>query len=368
MIPLQRHFLAAGVLMICTWLAGPLALEARDTLVTVVAGSGERGSAGDGGPALQATFDNPFGITRGPDAALYVVEFEGNVVRRIDADGVITRVAGSGRKGGAGDGGPALDAEFNQPHEIRFDRAGNLYLSDMLNHRIRKVDAVTRVVSTVAGTGTPGFGGDGGAATQASLNHPIAIQFDATGDLFICDIGNHRIRRVQMKTGVIETVAGTGQKLATPDGSPFATAPLYGPRTLDFDASGNLWVALREGNQIWRLNRSNGQAQLIAGTGKTGFKGNGGPGREATFSGPKGLAIAPNGMVYIADTENHAIRSIDPATGKVEAFVGDGVRGDGVGGKGADCRLARPHGVYVDRDGSVYIGDSENHRVKRATP
>lgn len=332
--------------------------------VVNVAGTGKIGYSGDGGPATQAQFNNPFGITRGPDGALYVVEFEGNVVRRIAADGTITTFAGSGRKGGAGDGGPALEAEFNQPHEIRFDRDGNLYLSDMLNHRIRRVDAKTHRVSTVAGTGKPGFSGDGGSATAAALNNPIAIQFDAAGDLYVCDIGNHRIRQIQMKTEVIRTFAGTGAKAPTPDGGAFATAPLNGPRTLDFDSAGNLWVALREGNQVWRLEVGSGRAHHVAGTRKQGFTGNGGPAAQATLSGPKGIAVAPNGDVYVADTESHAIRVIRPKTGVIEALVGNGTKGDGPEGPGESCRLARPHGVYVDRDGTVYIGDSENHRVR----
>ncbi|MFM7554334.1 MAG: hypothetical protein ACKPAH_03390, partial [Verrucomicrobiota bacterium] len=304
------------------------------------------------------------GITRGPDGALYVVEFDGNVVRRIGSDGTITTVAGSGRKGGAGDGGPASEAQFDQPHEIRFDRQGNLYLADMLNHRIRKVDAKTRIVSTVAGTGRPGFEGDGGPATRAALNHPIALQFDAAGDLFICDIGNHRVRRVDAATGRIETFAGSGTGGVPDDGAAYATAPFNGPRTLDFDAKGNVWLALREANQVWKLDRRTGNAARMAGTGRKGMSGNGGPARSATLSGPKGISVAPDGRVHVADTESHSIRVIDPVSGRIDAVAGDGSRGDGPDGRGTACRLARPHGVFADRNGSVYVGDSENHRVR----
>ena len=333
-----------------------------------VAGTGEKGHSGDSGPALRARLDNPFGVTRGPDGALYVVEFDGNVVRRIAADGTITTVAGSGRKGGAGDGGPALEAEFDQPHEIRFDRHGHLFIADMLNHRIRKVDAKTRIVSTVAGTGRPGFDGDGGPASRASLHHPIALQFDAAGDLFVCDIGNHRVRRIDTTTGRIDTVAGSGMRGTPEDGAPFASAPFHGPRTLDFDARGDLWLALREGNQVWRLDRKAGTARLIAGTGQKGMGGNGGPARRATLSGPKGLSVGPDGRVYVADTESHSIRVIDPVAGTIDAVAGDGTRGDGPAGRGTACRLARPHGVFTDRDGSVFVGDSENHQVRRLQP
>lgn len=336
----------------------------RRWITQTIVGTGEKGYAGDSGPAQAAKLNNPFGITRGPDGALYVVEFDGNVVRRWGADGVITTVAGSGKKGGAGDGGPALEAEFDQPHEIRFDREGHLYIADMLNHRIRKVDAKTKKVSTVAGTGRPGFSGDGGPATQAALNNPISIQLDSKGNLFICDIGNHRVRRVSARTGQIETFAGNGARKPTEEGALYSTAPFHGPRTLDFDAEGNLWLALREANQVWKLDLQSGKAMHIAGTGQKGMTGNGGSAREATLSGPKGITVAPDGRVYVADTESHSIRVITPATGRIDAVAGDGIRGNGPDGSASTCRLARPHGVFADKNGSIYVGDSENHRVR----
>lgn len=347
--------------LVSLWLAQTLAVAQS---ISNIAGTGVPGSSGDGAPAVSAQLNNPFGITRGPDGLIYLVEFDGNVIRRISRDGIITTIAGCGKKGGAGDGGPALKAEFNQPHEIRFDKDGHLYVSDMLNHRIRKIDAKTQRISTIAGTGAIGFSGDGGLATEATLNNPIAIQLDAEGDLFICDIGNHRIRRVEIRSGRISTIAGTGKGSKTTDGAAFASVPLNGPRTLDFDAEGNMWVALREGNQVWKLERSTGIAHWIAGTGQKGFSGNGGPAKLATLSGPKGIAVAPDGTVYVADTESHSIRKIDPKRGTIHAVVGNGQKGDGPVGEAISCQLARPHGVYVDKTGDVFVGDSENHRVR----
>ena len=164
--------------------------------IRTVAGTGVKGSTGDGGPATAAQIDNPFGITRGPDGALWFCEYGGQRVSKITADGNLHVIAGTGAKGYTGDGGPALQATFNLPHEIRFDREGNFYIADMVNSAVRKVDAKTGVITTFAGTGKPGYSGDGGPANAAQLKQPHSIQFDPAGDLFICDIGNHVIRKV----------------------------------------------------------------------------------------------------------------------------------------------------------------------------
>jgi streptogramin lyase len=327
-------------------------------------GTGAAGYTGDGGPRDAATIANPYGVVIGPDQALYICEIDNHVIRRVGPDGRVTTVAGNGRRGFDGAGGPALAATLNEPYEVRFDAQGNLWFVDMKNHVVQKVDARTRVLTTVAGTGQAGFEGDGGPASAAKLNQPHSIQLDAAGNLYICDIGNHRVRRVDAATGRISTFAGTGTRGPTPDGGRFAEVPLNGPRALDFDRSGHLWLALREGNAVYRLDLSAGTLHHMAGTGKKGFTGNGGPARQATLSGPKGLSIGPDGDVYLADTESHSIRRIDVRTGHLELVAGTGGRGDGPAGDPLACRMARPHGVFVDRDGSIWIGDSEAHRVR----
>jgi len=163
---------------------------------------------------------------------------------------------------------------------------------------------------------------------------------------------------------VISTFAGTGERLPTPDGARFASAPLNGPRAIDFDKEGNLWLALREGNAVCKLDLKTGTIHHVAGSGKQGFSGNGGPAKEATLSGPKGISIGPDGDVYFADTESHSIRMIDVRKGTVELVAGTGERGDGPDGDPVKCKLARPHGIFVDADGSICIGDSENHRMR----
>ncbi len=337
---------------------------AADWTIETFAGTGVQGHSGDGGPATAAQLDNPFGVVRGPDGAIWFTEYTGQVVRRVASDGTIETMAGTGEAGYSGDGGPATQATFNLPHEIRFDSEGNYYLTDMKNHAIRRVDGKTGVITTFAGTGKAGYSGDGGPASEALLRQPHSLQFGPDGNLYICDIGNHVIRKIDSKTGIISTFAGTGKAGPTPDGAPISGTPLKGPRSIDFDAKGDLWLCTREGNQVFRFDLKEGKIHHIAGTGQKGFDGHGGPAKAAKLSGPKGIAIDGGGNAWLADTESHSVRMVDAKTGKLELIAGTGEKGDGPDGDPLKCRLARLHGIFVDADGSIFIGDSEAHRVR----
>lgn len=333
--------------------------------IKTIAGTGTPGAAADGAESMGAPLNNPYGLTIGPDGALYVCEVDNNRVVRIDLKrGRISVVAGNGTKGYSGDGGPAVSAMLEQPYEILFDKGGNMFFVEMKNHVVRRVDSKTKVITTVAGTGKPGFSGDGGPANKAQLSQPHSIALDPQGRLLICDIANHRIRRVDLRTGTIETYAGTGERKNPADGSPVAGAPLNGPRAIAVDSKGDLIVVLREGNAVYRIDARTQTIHHFAGTGEKGYTGDGGPAKMAKLNGPKGISAAPDGSFYIADTESHTIRRIDPKTGIITTVAGTGVRGDGPDGDPLACKLSRPHGIFVGRDGTVYVGDSESHRVR----
>lgn len=337
-------------------LASSSAAETATSSVTTLIGTGAPGRS-------DREVNNPYGLAIGPDGALYFCDLDNQQIRRLDLRTHRTSVvAGNGEKGLSGDGGQAAAASLNMPHEIQFDADGHLYIAERDNHVVRKVDGRTGVISTFAGTGVAGFSGDGGPAAHAQLRQPHSIAVDAASGLLICDIGNHRIRRVAFSTGAIETYAGTGERAATPDGAPVKGTPLNGPRTMAFDRDGNLYLALREGNAIYRIASRAATIHHVAGTGVQGYSGDGGPGRLATLAGPKGLAFG-GGFLFVADTENHVIRRVEIQSGIITTVLGTGQRGDGPEVDPLRCRLSRPHGVLVDA-GVLYVADSEAHRIR----
>lgn len=356
---MKTPFLTTPLRFLCFLLLtiSSVGLAAEQPVMRTVAGTGTKGFGGDGGLATSAQLNDPSGICRGPDGSLYICDTANGRIRQLKPDGHLITLVGA-------DGSSTCEPLPKEPYEVRLDRAGNLFWVERLNHCVRRRDRESGAVTMIAGTGVAGFSGDGGRADKAQLNEPHSIGFDKAGDLYICDVKNHRIRKVDTKSHVISTFSGTGERKPTPDGAAIAGTPLSGPRALDFDAVGNLWLALREGNAVLKLDLTKGFIQHVAGTGEKGFTGDGGPAREATLNGPKGIAVAPNGNVYIADTENHAIRMIDVKKETIELVSGTGKRGDNQESDPLKCTLARPHGIFVDIDGAIFIGDTENHRVR----
>jgi streptogramin lyase len=337
--------------------------------ITTIAGTGKPENNGDAGPALSINIGDPFGVEVSPDGGLYITEVRNHRVLRLDlASGSVKTVAGCGRKGYSGDGDAATKAELNEPYEVRFDASGNMYFVEMQNHLVRRVDKKTGTITTVAGTGEAGYSGDGGSATKAMFRQPHSIALDHQGGLYVADIGNHRIRRIDLATGIVESVAGNGEKVLPKDGQSTKGTPVLGPRAL-FIAGKTMWVGLREGHSVWRIELDQGKWQHVAGSGKKGFTGDGAAAKDATFNGPKGIAIGPDSSIFVADTENQVIRRID-AAGKITTVAGTGPESKGYGGDSAaatSAKMDRPHGVCVGPDGALYIGDTLNHRVRKVS-
>ena len=343
-------------MMACAVMASTRARAAAPSVSTLI-GTGTAGYS-------DQHVNNPYGLVVGPDGGLYFCDLDNQRIRRLDLKTRrTTTIAGNGQRGYSGDGGPAVHASLNMPHEIQFDAAGHLYITERDNHVVRKVDGRSGAISTFAGTGRAGFSGDGGPASHAQLRQPHSIVIDPAGRLLICDVGNHRIRCVDVATGRIDTCGGTGERLPTPDGASLALAPLNGPRTIAVAPDGDLYLALREGNAIYRIAPRTGTVHHVAGTGEQGYSGDGGPARAATLRGPKGLACA-SGRLYVVDTENHVVRAIDLRAATISTVLGTGRRGDGPEPDPLSCALARPHGVFATADGALYVGDSEAHRIR----
>jgi len=351
-------------------MAAPI-LPQAGSRITTIAGIGKPGMCGDGESAETALINNPFGVVIGPDGALYWADFGSNRVLRLDLKARrINVIAGNGTKGWSGDGGPAKLAQLSAPHEIRFDTKQNIFVAERDSHVVRYIDMKSGIITTAAGTGVRGFSGDGGPANRAELAQPHSIALDKSDNVYICDIVNHRVRRIDAKTGMITTFAGTGEQTPTPADAPLAGTPTRGPRSIDIAPDGTMYLILREGNKVFSIDPAHTRLKHLAGTGELGYEGDGGPAITAKFgapgnplNGPKGVTYAADHSLYISDTENHAIRRIDLRSGTVSTVTGTGQRGDGPDGNPLACKLARPHGVFI-QGRTVYIGDSENHRIR----
>ena len=342
----------------------PAAADTIDTL----AGTGAKGYAGDGGPALKARLDQPFHCDLA-GGSLFIAEAGNHCIRKVDlATGVITTVAGTGKKGYTGDGGPATRATFNEPYAVAADGDGNLFIVDRLNAVVRRVDGRSGVVSTVAGTGKSGFSGDGGPGVKASLREPNDCCLDGKGGLLIADVADWRVRRLDLKTGVISTFAGTGPVRGRPalgDGGPATRAVIVEARAVCVDGAGNTYICERRGNRIRRVD-ARGTISTVAGTGARGA--HDGPAGTATFNGPKAIRCDRAGNVFIVDTENHSLRKLDVKAGRVSTVAGGRKGTGGDGGAALKAGLDRPHGCVLAGDGTLYIADSNNHRVRRVRP
>jgi sugar lactone lactonase YvrE len=340
-------------------------IDARTGTITTVAGTGEPGSVGDGGPATQAQLSFPAGLALDAAGNLFIAD--SLFIRHVDVrTGVITTVAGTRvLRSLPGDGGPATQAKLGLPEGLALDASGNLFIADRQNHRIRRIEARTGIITTVAGTGERGFSGDGGPATEAQLASPSGVGLEASGNLFIADTGNNRVRRINARTGIITTVAGTGEVGFPRDGGPATQAPLSFPAALALDTSGNLLIADTFNGRVRRVDVRTGIITTVAGTGQ-GFSGDGGPAAQVQLSFPEGLAFDASGNFFIADRGNDRVRRVDAGTGVITTVAGTRERRfSGDGGPATQAQLAFPAGLALDVSGNLFVADSNNQAVRR---
>jgi sugar lactone lactonase YvrE len=335
-------------------------------LIHTVAGNGTSGFSGDGGPATSAQLYYPRDVAFDASGNFYIADGSNQRVRKVNSSGTITTVAGNGTAGYSGDGGPATSASLRYPEGLVVDASGNLYIADSNNHRVRRVNLSTGYIYLVAGNGSAAYGGDGGLATAASLNLPAGLALDAAGgNLYIADSSNQRIRRVNLSTGYIYLVAGNGSAVYGGDGGPATNASLNYPGGVGLDTSGNLFIADSRNHRIRKVDTS-GTITTVAGNGTPGYGGDGGPAISAQLNGPGRVAVYSAGSFLIADVDNRRIRKVDVATGIITTVAGTGqCCSSGDGGAAINAKLSTPWSVVLDQFGNFYITEIDGWRIRK---
>ncbi|MEU7137349.1 SMP-30/gluconolactonase/LRE family protein [Streptomyces sp. NPDC046261] len=338
------------------------------TIVTV-AGYGDAVWSGDGHSAVSAGLDCPTGVAIDDLGNLYIADVATDRVRKVDAKtGTIHAFAGNGLPTFGGDDKPAVSAHLWSPSDVAVDAQGNVYIADADNHRVRKVDAATATITTVAGTGKPGHSGDDKPAVTSQLSNPRGVALDAGGNLYIADTDNQRLRRVDAKTGTITTVAGNGSQDGSGDDGPAAKAALNAPRGVAVDAQGNVYIADTGNHRVRRVDAATATITTVAGTGKPGHSGDGEPAVKAQLSSPSGVAVDSDGNLFVAEYGTNRVRRVDAVTRTIDPVAGTGhPTFSGDTGAAVRAELASPRGVAVDRQGNLYIADTGNHRVRKVT-
>lgn len=338
-------------------------------VISTVAGNGSQDFKGDGGAATVASLSNPRAIAVDGEGNIYISDSSNNRVRKVNAaTGAITTVAGKGTRDFSGDGGPATKASLAFPMGLTLDREGNLFIADARNQRIRRVDAKTGIITTVAGQGIRGLGGDNGPALSALLAYPTSVAVDEAGNLYIADSENGGIRRVDRKTGIISSVVGEGTPGAKTDsgGTPTIRGLLVAPVGLTYDGKGSLYVADAFLNRVKKVEVATHKVTIVAGKGVNQYCGDNGPAKEACLNQPAGVALDAEGNVYIADAGNDRVRRVDAKSGVVTTVAGTGQRGfSGDNGPATKANLAFPTGVTIDPKGRIVIVEPNNNRARR---
>lgn len=332
--------------------------------IATVAGNGSASYSGDSGLATAAALNHPRGIAVDSAGNIYVADLDNSRIRRIGTDGMITTVAGIGEAGFGGDGGAATAALLNRPQAVAVDASGNLIIADTQNRRIRRVDALG-IISTIAGTGVEGYSGDGGPAASAMIQQAVDLAADGAGNVYFADSSGHRIRRIS-SNGIITTVAGTGVAGSLGDGSSATVAQLNFPVSVAVDSKNNIYIADGDNFRIRVVLDANSNIYTVAGSGTSGFSGDGGPALSARLNYALGVRVDSSGRIFIADSANNRVRVVNGLNISTLAGTGtDGYSGDG--GPAASAMLNFPWALALDNAGNLLLGDRVNSRVRKIT-
>jgi sugar lactone lactonase YvrE len=342
-----------------------LGLKAQ--IISTVAGNGITGFSGDGAIATAAELNGPIGVALDAAGNIYIGEQGNHRIRKLTVStGIITTVAGNGIGSFFGDGGAATSAALNNPNGVALDALGNIFIADYSNNRIRKVTVSTGIITTVAGNGTAGFSGDGAAATAATLYYPRGVALDTSGNIFITEYGNNRIRKVTVSTGIITTVAGNGTAGYSGDGGVATAAQLFQPTSVALDASGNIFIADYYNMRIRKVTASTGIITTVAGNGGYGYGGDGGVATATELYFPWGVALDASGNIFIADYYNQRIRKVTVSTGIITTVAGNGTAGySGDGGVATAAELYGPVGVVLDASENIFVAEATNGRIRK---
>jgi trimeric autotransporter adhesin len=335
-------------------------------VIYTVAGNGSRGDSGDSGLAISASLDYPCSIAFDTTGNIYIADTANHRIRKVTkSTGIITSVGGDGTPGYSGDDGPATSAIFSYPYGVSVGASGNIYIADTYNHRIRMVTKGTGIITTVAGNGTQGYSGDGGQATSAIFRYPCVVAIDASGNLLIADTFNNCIRMVTVSSGIITTVAGNGNSGFSGDGGPATSATLSYLYGATVDASGNIYIADTVNSRIRMVMKSTGIITTVAGDGSYGSSGDGGRATSARLSFPYGVTVDASGNIFIADSANNCIRMVTKSTGIISSVAGNRTAGySGDGGQALSAKLSNPLFVALDTSTNIYIADAGNGRIR----
>ena len=336
---------------------------AYSQIITTIAGNGSAGFSGDGLSALTAEINGPGGIAVDKNGNIYIADLLNNRIRKVTTSGIITTIAGDGSTGIGGDGGPATIAQLDYPTGVAVDKYGNIYVAELNDHRVRKIDT-SGIISTYAGNGTGGYSGDGGMATNAQLALPIAIIVDSSGNLYIAQDAYSVIRKVDI-LGIITTIAGVGVSAWGSDGIPATASAIDEPNGVAVDDFGNIYISDNKTYRIRKVNNA-GIISTVAGNGSSGFSGDNSPATAAQIYGSAGIAVDQIGNMYFCDGGNESIRKVN-TSGVISTVAGGGTMGLGDGGPAKNCELYSPISIAIDKFGNLYIGDYDHERIRFIT-